>query len=340
MTSQIATMRAATVIEFNKPLQILQLPIPVPAPDQILVKVLASSLCNSDLAGWMGVVGAVTPYCGGHEPVGVVESVGSSVRGFAKGDRVGFMPASFTCLECSECISGNHRFCANKTAVGFKGPYGGFSEFCLADPLSTVKIPATLSNEVAAPLLCAGVTAYGALRKVSQFLPGGRTVNIIGSGGVGHLVIMYAKAMGYRVNAFDVTEDKIQLALQSGANKAFNTTTLAISDIPQAAATIVASGAAPAYELAFRATQNHGHIIAIGVPKASIPVDILDMVKRELVLVATNQGTKQELAEALEVAADHNIQPVYEIRELDQINEGFQDMLKGKISGRLVYKMG
>jgi propanol-preferring alcohol dehydrogenase len=102
----------------------------------------------------------------------------------------------------------------------------------------------------------------------------------------------------------------------------------------------VASGAAPAYELAFQATQNHGRIIAIGVPRASIPVNILDMVKRELVLVATNQGTKQELAEALEVAADHNIQPVYEIKELDQINEGFQDMLKGKISGRLVYKMG
>lgn len=288
----------------------------------------------------MGHVGAVTPYCGGHEPVGVVVAVGSSVRGFENGDRVGFMPASSTCLKCSECASGNHRFCKEKTSVGFMGPYGGFSEFCLADPLSTVKIPDGLPDEVAAPLLCAGVTAYGALKKASQFLPGGNAINVIGCGGVGHMVIMYARAMGYQVHGFDVTEDKLQLARDSGADKAYNTTLADDAEITQLSATIVASGAAPAYNLAFKVTQAHGRIIAIGVPKGPISVDVLDMIKRDISLVATNQGTKQELAEALEIAARYGLTPIYNMRDLEQINEGFQDMIQGKVLGRLVYTLG
>jgi propanol-preferring alcohol dehydrogenase len=170
---------------------------------------------------------------------------------------------------------------------------------------------------------------------------------------------MYAKAMGYGVHAcniphscrglyfslltndpVDIAEDKLQLARESGADKVFNTTTLADADIQQVDATIVASGAAPAYDLAFKGTRNHGRIIAIGVPRGDIPVNILTMIKRNLSLVATNQGTKQELAEALDIAASHNIKPSYEMRELDQINEGFQEMLQGKIIGRLVYRMG
>lgn len=235
----------------------------------------------------------------------------------------------------------------------------------------------------AAPLLCAGVTAYGALKKVSQFLTGGKAINIIGCGGVGmmhlslpcvrinldvigltialgHLVIMYAKAVGYRVHAckpstisstypihhgsltipsVDVGEEKLQLARDCGANKVYDSTTISPTDITPLAATIVASGAAPAYDLAFKATQNHGRIIAIGVPRGDISVSILDMIKRDLSLIATNQGTKQELAEALDIAATHGLKPVYEMRELKQINEGFQDMMKGKILGRLVYNM-
>jgi propanol-preferring alcohol dehydrogenase len=225
------------------------------------------------------------------------------------------------------------------------------------------------------------VTAYGALKKVSQFLPGGNTINIIGSGGVGinssllaynrflkrlmlmtvlgHLVVMYAKAMGYQVNAcnylswtifqsifilikllVDISEDKIQLAKESGADRVYNSTTLVDSDITQVSATIVASGAAAAYDLAFRATKNHGRIIAIGVPRGDISVNILNMIKRDLSLIATNQGTKEELVEALDIAARCQMKPVYEMRELDSINEGFQDMLQGKVTGRLIYRMG
>lgn len=139
----------------------------------------------SDIAGWGGHVGAKLPFVSGHEPVGIIEEVGQSVRGFAKGDRVGFMPASETCNTCADCVRGNHRFCANRKNVGFNGLCGGFSTYCLADPLSTAKIPEGIDDASAAPLLCAGVTAYGALKKVAAAQSGGTTINIVGSGGVG-----------------------------------------------------------------------------------------------------------------------------------------------------------
>lgn len=101
----------------------------------------------SDIAGWGGHVGAKPPFVSGHEPVGVVEEVGSSVRGYFKGDRVGFMPASETCQTCVDCVRGNHRFCGSKKSVGFNGMCGGFSKYCLADPKSTAKIPDGLSDE-------------------------------------------------------------------------------------------------------------------------------------------------------------------------------------------------
>ena len=174
-------------------------PVPVPNADQILVRVIASSLCMSDIAGWAGHVGAVLPFVSGHEPVGIIEEVGSSVKGFEKGERVGFMPASQVCGKCVDCVGGNHRFCESRVNVGFNGPYGGFSTYCLADPLSTAKIPAALSNEAAAPLLCAGVTAYGALKKVAQFQSGGTIVNVVGCGGVGKLEPPRTRRMSFHL---------------------------------------------------------------------------------------------------------------------------------------------
>jgi len=292
----------------------------------------------SDIAGWAGhIPGQSLPYCGGHEPVGVVHKLGPGVVGFKVGDRVGFMPASNTCQACEDCTSGNHRFCNQKISVGFNGPYGGFSEYSIADPLSTVKIPDGLTDYQAAPLLCAGVTAYGAIKKVSQLQPGGSLLNIIGSGGVGHLAIMYAKAMGYKVTAFDIADDKIQLALNSGADKALNSLTVKDEEIVQSASTIVISGAPQAYELAFKTTAKRGKVIAVGVPHGPVPVNIMSMVMNDKSLIATNQGTKSELQSALQIAADFNLKPVFEKKDMSQITEGYADMVGGKVVGRYVY---
>lgn len=224
----------------------------------------------------MGIEGHTNsplPYCGGHEPVGVVDQIGPGIKGFKVGDRVGFMPASRTCNDCASCLSGNHRYCPEKVSVGFDGPYGGFSQYCIADPLSTVKIPDGLSDQDAAPLCCAGVTAYGAIKKVAQRQVGGSLVNVVGCGGVGHLVIMYAKAMGFRVHAFDVAEDKLELARQCGADAVFNSSTTPIAEIAPASSTIVVSGAVKAYEFGLKITNTCGAVVGVGAPHEALSLD-------------------------------------------------------------------
>ncbi len=332
-------MTAVMITEVNGPIVIEQnVPIPDPGTNKLLVKITASSLCMSDVSGYAGHVGAPMPYCPGHEPVGVVAKVGSAVQGFRVGDRVGFMPASDTCGDCAECVSGNHRYCPQKISVGFSGPYGGFSEFSLADPASSVKIPAGLRDEYAAPLLCAGVTAYGALKKAAQFQTGGTLVNIVGVGGVGHLVVLYAKAMGFRVHAFDIADEKLKLGRDCGADATFNS--LHAEKCDKAPSTIVVSGAQAAYDLAFRITQTRGRVIAIGVPVKPISVDILSLILAEKSLISTNQGTKQELIEALAIAEMAGIAPVIELKKnLAEVPQGYKDLMAGKVVGRYVYQL-
>lgn len=334
------TMKAATLIKYNAPLEILDdVPVPTPTGSDLLVKIGACSLCMSDIAGFVGALPYPPPYCAGHEPAGVVVAVPEKIStGFEIGDRVGFMPASSTCQTCYSCLSGNHRMCKAKVPVGFTGSYGGFSEYSLADPLSTVKIPAELSDDEAAPLLCAGVTAYAAVKKIASKQTGGTLINIVGCGGVGHLAVQYAKKMGFDVQAFDITADKLELALACGADTALDSSDpKTATSAPQAQSTIVVSGAARAYAFAFQVTQDHGRVIAIGVPAANIELSVLDMVLRDISLIPTNQGTKLELDEALQLAAAKGIKPKFERRHMSQINEGVEDMKQGKISGRLVY---
>ncbi|KAF4447579.1 alcohol dehydrogenase [Fusarium austroafricanum] len=333
-------MKAAMLYERNGTWKIVDdVPVPKPGPNDILVRITASSLCMSDIMAIQGYVDTPLPYCGGHEPVGIIEKLGDGVRGFAIGDRVGFMPATNTCQQCDSCFSGNHRYCKEKESVGFNGAYGGFSQYCLADPLSTVKVPKELSDEVAAPLFCAGVTAYGAMKKVAKRQIPGSLVNIVGSGGVGHLAIMYAKAMGFRVHAYDITQDKLDLASHSGADAVFNSLTMLLNKIEQAQSTLVISGSIKAYELGMDITHDRGAVIAVGAPHELFPCNVTEMVLRELSLLATNQGTRQELAEALSMAAAHDIIPLIRTRHIGEINEAVKDITEGKVSGRTVFHM-
>jgi len=330
-------MKSQIVVKHNGPIELRDVEIPAIGPNELLVKLTASSLCMSDMAAYMGHLGERTPCCLGHEPVGIVTEAGPGVVGFAKGDRVGFMPFKGMCQDCEECLSGQSRFCKNKPA-GMSELYGGFSEYAIAAPLSTVKIPKELSDEHAAPLLCAGVTAYNALRTVAKQQSGGTLLNIIGVGGVGHLAVAYAKAFGYKVTAFDIAEDKLDLAKKYGADKAVNSLNLKDEDIVQAQTSIVISGAAPAYALGVKATKTHGRVIAVGVPHGPLSFNVLDMILREVSLVPICQGSKQDLDESLKMAAEYGIKPTIQVKKISELYEGFQSMLKGEVTGRLVYQ--
>jgi propanol-preferring alcohol dehydrogenase len=152
--------------------------------------------------------------------------------------------------------------------------------------MSAVKIPDALTDEEAAPLLCAGVTAYGAVKKVAQYQAPGTLVNVVGCGGVGHLVIQYADKMGFDVQAFDVAEDKLELARKCGTKFALDSSKPEAAEAAEkAVCTIVVSGVSAAYDFAFKVTSHHGKVIAIGVPHSPTPVNILDLVLRDISLI-------------------------------------------------------
>ena len=257
----------------------------------MLVKITANSLCSSDLAGIAGHLMLPLPYVPGHEPVGRIVQLGpATTSSFKLGDRVGYMPASRVCGSCRSCLTGNHRFCKTRQNWGFSGKFGGFSQYTLADPISTVKIPESLSDEEAAPLLCAGVTAYGAVKKATQYRTPGTWINIVGSGGLGHLVIQYAAKLGYDVQAFDVAEDELELAKACGAKRVFNSSRHSPDDVQKTICTIVVSGVIAAYEWAFKVTEDHGKVIAIGAPNDPVPINILDMIIRDVSLISECEG--------------------------------------------------
>jgi len=333
-----ATMKGAMIVGFNEPLQI-QTHIKVPeVPDErILVKIEASSLCSSDLFAHSGHMPWMTtlPYCGGHESVGIIAKVGKDVKRFGVGDRVGYMMFTDFCGVCPDCFAGEHRYCSAKKISGFSDPYGGFSEYALAHPASTVKLPDAIEFYIAAPLFCGGITAYSAILK-AKVRPG-KLINIVGAGGVGHMGILFAKAMGYRVHAYDVTEVKLKLALDCGADKAFNSISADATTFEKGDSTIVYSGAIPAYAGALAMTNNHGTVVAVGLPPTDVGINVALWGSKDISFIPCNTGSIPEIVELLDLAVRHSIKPKIEVRHIDTINNGYKDLAEGKIDGRIVY---
>lgn len=331
-------MTAATVVEYDKPI-VLRTDVPVPevTGSKILVHIKSTSLCSTDLAAYKGYITGMTnlPYIGGHEPAGVIVKTGPNVKGFKVGDRVGFLPSRDACNNCSECDIGNHHYCPNRNFQGFNQMYGGFSEYTTTDPEQCVKIPDGLSFDEAAPLFCAGITSYSALLKVSS-LPG-QLVNIVGVGGVGHVAVMYAKAMGYRVTAYDVADDKLKQATSCGADHVVNFKNTPLSECEPAPSTIVVSGALAAYDNAITLTANHGTIITVGLPPGNWPIPIKLLNGRDITIRPTQTGSKKELIECLDLASRKGIKPIIKVQNIKHINEGFQELAEGKVEGRLVF---
>ena len=209
-------MRAAVVHAFDQALVIEQVPIPSPGPGQVLVKIEASGVCHTDLHAARGdwPIKPALPFIPGHEGAGFVAALGAGVEGFQEGDRVGIPWLHSACGRCSYCVGGWETLCQAQTNTGYS-VNGGFAEYALAEAAYAAPIPATISLTDAAPILCAGVTTYKALKETGA--RPGEWVLISGIGGLGHMAVQYARAMGLRVVAMDVTKEKLSLAHELGA---------------------------------------------------------------------------------------------------------------------------
>ncbi|MBS0518718.1 MAG: alcohol dehydrogenase AdhP [Proteobacteria bacterium] len=337
------TMKAAVVHKLGTPLVIEEVPIPSPGPEQILVKIAATGVCHTDLHAVKGdwPVKPSVPFIPGHEGVGIVAKAGRAVTRVKEGDRVGVPWLHTACGFCPHCRTGWETLCGTQKNTGYS-VNGTFAGYALADPDYVGRLPAKLDWGPAAPVLCAGVTVYKGLKE-TEVKPG-EWVAISGIGGLGHMAVQYAKAMGMHVAAIDVHPDKLALAASLGANIVLNARE---ADPAQALqkqiggvhGVLVTAVSPKAFEQAYGALRPHGTMALVGLPPGSFAMPIFDTVLKRITVRGSIVGTRQDLEEALEFAGEGAVAAHFSWDKLENINAIFERMEKGGIDGRIVLAM-
>ena len=337
------TMKAAVVHEFGKPLKIEEVPVPTPNDDQILVKIEASGVCHTDLHAADGdwPVKPNPPFIPGHEGAGVVVQAGRNVKHVKEGDRVGLPWLYSACGYCVHCLGGWETLCEKQENSGYS-VNGSFAEYVVADPNYVGHLPANVSSVDIAPVLCAGVTAYKGL-KMTNAKPSDWVV-ISGVGGLGHMAVQYAKAMGFNVAAVDVANDKLALAKRLGATvvvNAMETDPAAYlqKEIGGAHGVLVTAVSRKAFEQALGMVRRGGTISLNGLPPGDFPLPIFSMVLNGITVRGSIVGTRLDLQESLEYAAAGKVKATIKTEKIEAINDIFARMHKGQIEGRIVLDM-
>ncbi len=338
------TMRAAVVPQLGSPLEVRELAIPEPGPFEALVKVEYTGVCHTDLHAAHGdwPVKPTAPFIPGHEGVGTVVAVGDRVERVKVGDAVGNAWLASACGECEYCQTGWETLCESQQNSGYSVD-GSFGQYMLVDSRYCPVIPDGVDPAAAAPILCAGVTVYKGL-KVTDTKPG-EWVLVSGIGGLGHIAVQYAVAMGLRVAAVDVDDSKLELARTHGAEVTVNARTSADPAAEIRAATGGVHGAlvtavnAHAFPQAVGALRRGGTVSLVGLPPEQFPLDIFTTVLFGLTVRGSIVGTRKDMAEALDFFARGKISPTYTVRPMEEINEIFAEMEEGRIDGRVVMSM-
>ena len=336
-------MKAAVLREFKKPLSIEEFPVPEVGPGQILVKIEASGVCHTDLHAADGdwPVKPSPPFIPGHEGVGFVAAAGADVRMVREGDRVGVPWLHTACGHCKYCLSSWETLCDLQQNTGYS-VNGGFAQYVLADPNYVGHLPDGLEFETAAPILCAGVTVYKGLKETDT--KPGDTVVISGIGGLGHIAVQYAKAMGRKVIAVDITEEKLALAREMGADAAVNgLTTDPVAEVKAlcggADGVLVTAVSRKAFSQALGMLGKRGTMSLIGLPPGTFELDIFNTVLSRKTIRGSIVGTRMDLAECLQFAGDGKVKVHYSVEPLENINDIFARMRDNKIDGRVVMKV-
>jgi alcohol dehydrogenase, propanol-preferring len=336
------TMKAAVVPEFGARLEILDVPVPRPGPGQVLVKIEASGLCHTDIHAARGdwPVKPKMPLVPGHEGVGTIIAVGDGDLPVGVGDRVALPWLGRACGHCRYCITGWETYCVTPEFMGYTID-GSYAEFAIGYASHVVKVPDGVSSFDAAPITCAGVTTYKGL-KVARPQPG-ETAMIVGIGGLGHLALQYAKIFGTRTVAVDVEDEKLQLAKDLGADHVIDARgdqlaeTQALGGVDVAVVTVPS----PAAMRAAHASLNpNGRLVLIGLPadnKLELPV--FETVLRGISVIGSLVGTRNDLAECFQMHAEGRTRVIAEPRQLEDVNECFEEVLAGRVPARLVFDL-
>lgn len=336
----MTTMQAAVVHAFGEGLAIENVPLPEPEPGQALVRLITSGVCHTDLHAAEGdwPVKPTPPFIPGHEGVGEVVALGDGVTNLSLGQRVGNAWLFSACGDCQYCNTGWETLCEDQKNSGYTVD-GSFGQYMLVDAKYAAVLPEGADPVEVAPILCAGVTVYKGL-KMTETQPG-QWVVISGIGGLGHVAVQYARAMGMRVAAVDISDDKLALAQKHGAEVVVN----ALKGDPAEAIVAQTGGAhgvlvtavhPSAFGQAIGMTRRGGTIVFNGLPAGDFPASIFEIVLKGLTVRGSIVGTRQDMAEALDFYARGHIHPTVTTRELSEINVVFDEMKDGKIDGRVV----
>ena len=334
------TYRAAVVHEFRTPITIEQVPRRRLQTEQVLVKVEATGLCHTDIHAAHGdwPVKPAPPFIPGHEGVGIVVEKGSAVTEVAVGDRVAMPWLGYACGTCDYCVSGWETLCLEQQNMGYSID-GTFGEYAVAYGRMVVKVPEGVDPFDAAPLTCAGVTTYKAVK-----VAGTRSSNLVavfGVGGLGHLAIQYAAIAGGRVVAVDIHDEKLELARELGAEFTINAATEdpveAIQKLGGAHQAIALAVAPRAFEQAYASLRRGGTLVFVALPADNeVKLPIFETVLNGITVVGSSVGTRADLREVFALHAAGRTTVSREVRPLADVNRAIEDVEAGRVAARIV----
>lgn len=335
-------MWAAQLMRPGSPLEVRQVPMPEPGPNEVLVSIEASGICHTDLHICRAAdfpAGAPQPLTLGHEGIGRVVKQGPGAT-TPIGTRVGIPWIHSTCDHCRPCLTGHESFCASQLANGYT-VNGTHAEYSVMPERFAVRIPEPIASAAAAPLMCAGVTAFGAVQ-LAELAPGKRCV-VIGCGGLGQYAIQIARLFGASVVAVDMTLSKLERARVLGARE----TLLANS---RAGTLIRAGGGADAiinfapspriWSIATEAANTRATIVSVAMVEEPVPLSLAWLTHNGVRITGASVGTRQQANDLTALAAVHAITIPVETIALADVNRGMDRLARGEVQGRLVIDFG
>ena len=318
-----------------------------PQPDDVEIAIEFCGLCHSDVHAVRGEWGGQAyPLVPGHEIVGTVSRVGPGVTGFAPGDRVGVGCIVDSCRECGSCLDGLEQYCEN----GMTGTYGavdrrnggsitqgGYSSSIVVDSRYVLRVPDSLDPAAVAPLLSAGVTTYSPLRHFD--VEEGDVVGVVGLGGLGHMAVKLAKAMGAKVVVFTTSESKVPAALELGADEVVLSRDEAAMDAANRTIDLIIDTVAAPHDLnpLFRTLRVDGALFQLGLPSEAMPpVNPRALIRRRIAYAGSLIGGIAETQEMLDFCAEHGVVADIEVVGASQLNEAYDRMVAGDVKYRFV----
>lgn len=337
------TMKAAVIREFGSLLKIEEVEVKRPGRNEVLVKVIASGVCHTDLHATEGdwPVKPKMPLIPGHEGVGYVAAVGSGVKNVKEGDAVGVPWLYSACGGCDQCITGWETLCDTQQNGGYSVD-GSFAEYVIADARYVGLLPSNVNFMEMAPILCAGVTTYKGLKETE--VKAGEWVAISGIGGLGHVAVQYAKAMGMNVAAIDIADDKLELAKKLGADIVVNAEhqnpgEFLKKEVGGMHGALITAVSPIAFKQGLETLRRKGTMALNGLPPGNFDLPIFDTVLNRITIRGSIVGTRKDLKEAIQFAVEGKVKATISSAKLEDVNDVLDKMRKGQIEGRVVLEM-